>query len=519
MNLDDEKTWSLFTQGRTKGIFQLESNLGKSWSKKLKPTNIEQLSALIAIIRPGCLKSNLEGKSLTQHYVDRKHGIDEVTYIHPSLEDILKSTYGILVYQEQSMIIAQKLAGFDLKEADELRKAIGKKKADLMAKIKVKFINGCNKVGIVSEEIAKEIFSWIEKSSRYSFNKSHSVSYAVNSYFSAWYKANHTKEFFLSYLYYANDKQDPQQEIYELISEAKLFDIEARVPNLSFYPEKFSWHDNSIYFGLKDIKSLSGVNGDKAAASIKELGETLAKEPKDFTWMDVLVYLSNSINSTVFKTLASVGFFSTKATSVSRNNALYQYLIFRELTPSEMKWVVENYPKKKWANLIDCFTDLAPVKKEGGGTSKKERSEIINNEIYLLQNPPYSLEDDPYWIVDQEVKFLGCPVSLSRIDSADSSASNTTCKQIADGKTGEYLCVAANLSRINNYKVKKGKTKGETMAFLTIEDDTCLLDSVICFPETRKKYEHFLYQGNNLLFCGKVEDRDNSFIIEKIHEI
>jgi DNA polymerase III alpha subunit len=350
-------------------------------------------------------------------------------------------------------------------------------------------------------------------------SNSHSVSYAVNSYLSAWYKANYTKEFFLSYLYHANDKQDPLQEVYELVSEAKLFDIETRVPNLSFYTEKFSWHNNSIYFGLKDIKSLSGVNGDKVLVAIKEVEEQLQKPCKDFNWMDIIVYLSEKINSNVFKTLASVGFFSTKSTNITRNKALYQYLIFNELTVSEKKWVFDNYAAKKWANLVECLTDLAPTKKEGGGTSKKDRSEAVKNEIYLLENPPYSLEDDPYWIVDQEVKFLGCPVSLARIDSADSSSANTTCKEIIDGKTGEFLCVAASINRVNNYKVKKGKTKGETMSFLTIEDDTCSLDSVVCFPETRKTFEHLLYQGNNLLFCGKVQAADNSFIIDKIHEI
>jgi DNA polymerase III alpha subunit len=350
-------------------------------------------------------------------------------------------------------------------------------------------------------------------------SNSHSVSYAVNSYLSAWHKANYTKEFFLSYLYYASDKQDPLQEVYELVSEAKLFDIETRIPNLSFYTEKFSWHNNCIYFGLKDIKSLSGVNGDKVFAAIQELEKELGKPSKDFTWMDVLILLSSKVNSTVFKTLASVGFFSTKITNISRNRALYQYIILKELTATEINWVVENYPKKKWNNLVECFTDLAPTKKEGGGTSKKDRSEIIKNEIYLLENPPYSLDDDPYWIVDQEVKFLGCPISLSRIDSSDSSAANTTCKEILNGKTGEHICVAASVNKINNHKVKKGKTQGEIMSFLTIEDETCSLDSVICFPETRKTFEHLLYQGNNLLFCGKVEKKDNSFIIDKIHEI
>jgi len=217
MEYNDNKTWQLFADGKTKGIFQLESNLGKSWSKKLAPSNIEELSALIAIIRPGCLKAYVDGKSMTQHFIDRKHGREEVTYLHEALEEILAPTYGVLVYQEQSMRIAQKIAGFDLQEADELRKAIGKKKADLMAKVKKKFIAGAKKTKIVTKEEAEQIFGWIQASSRYAFNKSHSISYAVCSYWSAYQKAHNPEEFFLSYLYYANEKQDPHQEIYELV--------------------------------------------------------------------------------------------------------------------------------------------------------------------------------------------------------------------------------------------------------------------------------------------------------------
>ena len=159
IDLNDQKTWDLFKEGRTKGVFQLESNLGRSWSKKLSPSNMEELSALIALIRPGCLKAVTDGKSMTQHYVDRKHKKDEVTYLHKSLKEILKSTYGVLVYQEQSMRIAQKLAGFNLQEADKLRKAIGKKKADLMSKVKKKFIYGCEEVGMVDKETAQEFIS------------------------------------------------------------------------------------------------------------------------------------------------------------------------------------------------------------------------------------------------------------------------------------------------------------------------------------------------------------------------
>jgi DNA polymerase-3 subunit alpha len=504
---DDEKTWNLFKDGRTKGVFQLESNLGRAWSKRLQPTNIEELSALIALIRPGSLKAISDGKSMTQHYVDRKSGVDIVKYLHTSLTDILENTKGVLIYQEQSMRIAQELAGFNLQEADVLRKAIGKKKADLMAKVKKDFLTGCKNKGIVTKETAEEIFSWIEKSSRYSFNKSHAVCYAINSYKSAWYKANYTKQFFLSYLTYANEKQDPHQEVYELVSEAKLFDIEVGLPNLNKWQENFFTDKKNIRFGIKDIKSLTGVNGDKVVKAIKEA-------PPIKNWMDVLINLSPNINSTGFKALCSIGFFSTKKTAVSRNKALYEYLIFRNLTKAELKWVTENYKTKKWKNLTDCFIDLAPTKKEGGGTSKQDRKQIIENEIHFLENPPYDLDDAPDWIIEQEKKYLGCPVSLSRVESSDTSHSNTTCKELLDGKAGKNICIVAHVTRLMSHKCKNG----ELMSFLTLEDDTCSIDNVVVFPKTRSKFQYILDEGVNLLFCGEAE-KNGSFIIDKIHEI
>ena len=514
----DEKTWGLFKEGKTKGVFQLESNLGRSWSKKLAPDNLEELAALIAIIRPGCLKAVIDGKSMTQRFVDRKHKLEEVSYLHESLEDVLKPTYGVLVYQEQSMRIAQKLAGFDLKKADDLRKAIGKKKADLMAEIKQDFIAGCKTVGLVDTDLATEIFGWIEKSSRYSFNKSHAVAYAVDSFWSAWYKANHVKEFFLSYLSYANEKQDPHQEIYELVNEAKLFDIEVKVPKLNNFSEKFEMFGEDIRFGVRDIKGLTGVTGTKVIVAIKDAAEELGKAADKFTWMDVLIYLAPKINSTAFKALASIGFFSTKITNVSRNQALYEYLIFRELTKAETTWVQDNYKSKKWTSLQKCFLDLAPTKKNGGGTTREQRSQIVYNEAELLSNPPYELSDDPAWIIEQETKFLGCPVSLAKVESSDTSSANTSCIDVLNGKTGKNICIAANVNRVNNHKVKKGKTKGKTMSFLTIEDSTCSIDNVVIFPEAREKYQYVLYEGNNLLLCGEIQ-RNNSFIVDKVHEI
>ena len=172
INLECSRTWDLISDGNTKGIFQLESRLGRSIAKKLKPENIEQLSALIAILRPGTLEAIRNGKSVTNHYIDKKNGEESLDYFHPSLEPILKTTYGEMIYQEQAMEIAKNIAGFNLQEADMLRKAIGKKKPEEMAKIKTKFLDGVANTRIVTESEAEQIFGWIEKSQRYSFNKS-----------------------------------------------------------------------------------------------------------------------------------------------------------------------------------------------------------------------------------------------------------------------------------------------------------------------------------------------------------
>ena len=168
-NLEDKATWQTFADGDVKGIFQLEKQ--KRWVKKLKPENIHHLAALVSIIRPGCQESlGEDGVSMTQHYIDRKNGEEEVPSIHEVVDKTLKDTYGVLVYQETAMLLSRDVAGFTLDEADELRKAIGKKRTDVMAKVKDKFFKGSSKVSVASEEITKKIFDWIEKAQRYSFN-------------------------------------------------------------------------------------------------------------------------------------------------------------------------------------------------------------------------------------------------------------------------------------------------------------------------------------------------------------
>ena len=160
--LDCPATWKLISSGYTVGVFQLEQQLGQDWARKVKPQNIEELAALTSLLRPGPLEA---GQS--QEYVDTKFGHKSITYLHPVLKPILEPTYGCLVYQEQAIRIAVEIAGFSLENADDLRKAMGKKLPELMTQLKKKFIDGAKKKGLVPRGVAEEMFGWIEKSQRY----------------------------------------------------------------------------------------------------------------------------------------------------------------------------------------------------------------------------------------------------------------------------------------------------------------------------------------------------------------
>jgi len=172
INKNCPEVWKMLAKGCTKGVFQLESQLGKQWTKRLRPTSIEHIGALGAILRPGCLEClDEEGISTTEHYCARKNKEEVSEIFHPSMIPALEKTYNVMIYQEQAMKLSELIAGFNLQEADMLRKAIGKKLPEEMAKCKKMFIEGAKKLGVVTEQEAEIIFDMIEKSQRYSFNK------------------------------------------------------------------------------------------------------------------------------------------------------------------------------------------------------------------------------------------------------------------------------------------------------------------------------------------------------------
>lgn len=169
---DCPRAWDMMSAGVTKGVFQLESRLGATWSKRLRPRNFEHLSALGALLRPGCLMAKDEqGVSMTEHYCRRVNREEPASSFHPALDEILSPTEQIMIYQEQAMQIGAKIAGFDLKNVDRLRKAIGKKDQKEMSEVRKLFLEGASQQKVVPDTLAAEIWGWIEKSGRYSFNR------------------------------------------------------------------------------------------------------------------------------------------------------------------------------------------------------------------------------------------------------------------------------------------------------------------------------------------------------------
>jgi DNA polymerase-3 subunit alpha len=217
-NVDKEKTFELFCNADTEGVFQLESSGMKTLLSNLKPSVYEDIIAVLALYRPGPL-----GSGLHEIFTRRKHGVEEVSFDHPILEPILKETYGVLIYQEQIMRVAQQMGGFSLGDADNLRKAMGKKKADLMDKFKGNFIDGATKQN-VDLHISTKIWEMMVKFAEYGFNKSHSAAYAMVTFQAAYMKAHYPAEFYTaSFTYEASDKdklrvliEDARQAVSEL---------------------------------------------------------------------------------------------------------------------------------------------------------------------------------------------------------------------------------------------------------------------------------------------------------------
>lgn len=458
------------------------------------------------IVVHNCLMASSGGKSMTQVYCDRKHNLEGIASLHPSIDDVLKETFGVIVYQEQSMKIAEKMAGFNLKEADDLRKAIGKKKADLMKEIRGKFISGCISRGI-NEDKAIEVFDIIEKSNRYSFNKSHSVSYAVMAYWSAYLKIHHPKEFYTNWLREAEEKIDPDMEKKELILSAKSDKIETFGPHYTKLEENFFWDDesNGIRYGICNVKSVGKLHLD-------QLREYLIEPPT--TWIEMLLKVLLNVNKKAVENLIKVGAFS--GLKKSRTEMLHEFSCISDLTDKELLAFIAhiNNSHSLLDNLVS-FTN-AGLKKNGGYISSEKRLEKIHAIIDRLKNPGRDLGDNPVIYSGVERQLLGHSIYNSEIGaSADAIYADTSCMDINNGKFIKST-LAVVLKRIRIHTTKKG----EDMAFLSVEDDSGILENVVVFTELYGQNKDIIYEDAMVLITGEIKDKSRkSFIVESIYLI
>lgn len=514
--LDCKDTWKWIGEKSCKGIFQLDSQLSEHIAHGLKPQNISQLGLCVAISRPGCMDARTEeGKTVTQSIIDRKNGTEEIK-VNEYIKDILNNSYGHMVYQEQMMAIAAKLAGFTPGEVNSLRKAAAKKKPELMAKLRIQFIDGCKKIGLVDEDNANKIFDNIEATQRYSFCSAHSIEYAKLAYLTAFCKNHFSKAFYCSALKHAIDKQKPFEEINDLVGDARNNSIDVYPPDIRNLNKDFSLINKEIYFGLGDIRGI----GDSVLKQLTEI-VTVTEEKiggrGSWKWLDFLLYISQFINSTACKALICSG--ALDFCKVPRTTMYYEYEQFGQLKDREQNWIIKEYEKNKSTTLIKLVEGLCqvPSGRLAGGCSSAKRLEAAKGILGLLKNPPFNINDSIEWLAGVEEELMGISLSCTKVDACDASNANCDCREFMNGynRPGPIL-LAININRVKEIVTKKG----DKMCFINGGDISGSLDSIVVFPQVYTKFKSAIFESNTVMLSGKRDDKNkNNLIVDKIFQL
>ncbi|MCX8082941.1 MAG: DNA polymerase III subunit alpha [bacterium] len=466
--LDDEKTYKLLSRGESLGIFQLESQGMQKLLKDIEPQSFEDLIAILALYRPGPMKSGM-----VDEYIKRKKNPSCITYDLPALEPILKSTYGVILYQEQVMEIAHKLAGFTMGQADELRRSMGKKDIEAMEEKRDLFIEGAKKNGI-PEPLAKKIFEQIAKFAGYGFNKSHSTGYALISYQTAFLKANYPLEFMTSLL---NSEIGNFDKTAEYIEECERMNIWILPPDICESDEKFKIFSNDIIFGLSAIKNV----GEGAIKSIIETRKTgIFKSLFDFCERVNL----RAVNKKVIESLIKAGAFD--------------YL---------------EIPRSQLFAMIDEAI-------EHGSKIQKKKSEGDINIFATDSKIPFTanrtlVSSLPEWtetrLLSYEKEMLGVYLTghpLKKYTSIIDVFSNVSISALANVKDGMSVCIGGILTDIK----RTSSRKGERMAFGEIEDTTGRV-KVLFYPRIYDLHSSLIRKGGMIFIKGKVEKREGITVI------
>ncbi len=457
--LDDEKTYQLFSKGQTTGIFQFESSPMREYLKKLKPTSLSDLSAMNALYRPGPM-------DFIDDFIDRKYGSKKVVYQHAVLEPILKETYGIIVYQEQVIQIANKVGGMSLAEADILRRAMGKKDLAAMKEQKEKFTAGAVKNGI-SKKTAEEIFEAIDKFANYGFNKSHAVAYSYVAYQTAYLKAHYTPEFLAANL---TNEFGNSDKVALFLEDCRKLKIEVLPPDINSPSVTFDVQNGKIRFGMSAIKNV-GIS------AVEEIIRTKEKLGRDFT--SIFDFCSNVdihlVNKRTLEGLLLAGALDSVDTIRSRQLAAVELAI--------------DFGNKSRSSTLNSENSLFG-----------EMEEVVK-----LTEP--GLPELPQWTqkerLAKEREVLGFYVTGHPLRKYELEYKSFASIQLGDTEKLEDADVVRACGVITELKTKIDKSN-RTMAFFKLDDFSGSCECLM-FSKIYEEYGKYIQEEECVLIIGKTE--------------
>jgi DNA polymerase-3 subunit alpha len=466
--LDDPKAYALLAEARTFGVFQLESSGMRDALRGLKPERLEDVIAIVSLYRPGPM-------DLIPDFIARKHKKAKITYEHPAMETFTRETYGIMVYQEQIMQIASEMAGFSMGEADTLRRAMGKKDRDLMAKQRDKFIRGCGERGTPAAN-AERVWELMEKFAGYGFNKSHAAAYALVAYQTAYFKANYPVEFMAALL---TSEMGDTDKIVKYIEECRSMAIAVEPPDVNRSGVRFTVGGDTVRFGLAAIKNVGEAAMESILATRKADGAFTTLE--DFcARVDLRL-----VNRRVLESLIKAGAF----------DGLGQ-------------------PRAQLMAALDAAM-------ESGQRQQRDREDGQGSFFDLLPAAvapaPRALDTPavPEWDDDQRLAFekevLGFYVSghpLARYRGVVEALGITTTTGLAQHGTGARVRLFGHVTNLKETATKSGNR----MAFFSLEDMDGTTD-VTVFPEPFKVAAAVLRGRDAVLVRGRVDDSDKGRVV------
>ena len=459
IEFDDVKTYKLLSEGETTGVFQLESEGFRNVLKRVKPEKIEDLIAILALYRPGPMKSGM-----LESFIRRKNGEERIDYIDERLKGILEETYGVIAYQEQVMLLASTLAGFSLGQADILRKAMGKKQKEVMEKMMESFVSGCVENGM-DRERAEQIFNFIAPFAEYGFNKSHAAGYAKLAYITAYLKAHHPLEFIVANLNAEMNTQDAQEKIYKFLNEAKSLGFKVIPPsiNKSDYEFRIEGGD-SIRYGLGAIKNVGKAAVEEILKVRNSKGEF--KSIEDFlSQVD-----TRKVNRKTLESLIKAGAFD------------------------------EFFPNRK--ALLQALDELLQTAKSGVSTGTLFTLVPAQSPLDKYKDLPFTLDDVIYFERDSLGLYLSVH-PLSKFPYSKFQPINTL-KIKEELMDGDEVVMVGVISEIS----KKKNKNGEVYASIKISDFEGEVRGYV-HPQLLKEKGELLKEDEVVLVYGRVSENGN----------